>query len=647
MTFKLRDYQQEAVDAVIAHTRKRLSHCLLELATGAGKSLIVAELARFFAKAAPAKRVLCIAPSKELVLQNHAKYLAYGYPASIFCASAGAKCLRNQVIFASPGTAIKQIEKIAHLGVSAIIIDEAHNDTNTMHDIIDAVKRYKIKGAEVNDKVRIIGMTATPYRMGTGYIYAIDATNDEPIYYDESQAIEPYYSRLVYRVTAGELVGRSYLSKVRIGETASESYDTSTLETDSFGRFSSKSTAATFEGKNKTQRIIQKVVATTEATNRMGVMIFGATIHHAEEILSYLPQGQADIVTGKTKKSEREAIIKRFKDRQTKYLVNVDVLTTGFDAPHVDLVAILRATESPGLLQQIVGRGLRLHDDKEYCILLDYAENIERHKLESDIFKPQIKTRIKKDDSPEIDVQCPLCNCVTSKKRRSDDCYAGLKHDRFGNFIVAGTEQQVGDDEWDGLTLMMEILDPTQKDEFGVIGKKEVPVPAHYSRRCSNPEVRVIQGKPVPCSHRFSLKICPHCFAENDIAARHCVECKERLVDPNKKLTEQAGFATVMEEGETRDVVCLGAEYAVHTSPSGNQTLKATYKTELGAVTAWHSKKEYWVFNRLARANGAIPELVQKYSDCEKWDKHPNKVKIRKVMNASGYVQYEVKGVEF
>ena len=113
MTFTLRPYQQEAVYSVFDHIRRRLSPCLLELATGAGKSLIVAELAAYMAKAAPNKRVLCIAPSKELVEQNAAKFQAYGYQTSIYCASAGSKCLRHQVIFASPQTALKSIDKIA------------------------------------------------------------------------------------------------------------------------------------------------------------------------------------------------------------------------------------------------------------------------------------------------------------------------------------------------------------------------------------------------------------------------------------------------------------------------------------------------------------------------------------------------------
>ena len=632
MAFELRDYQQEAVDAVKLHVRKKTSPCLLELATGAGKSVIVAELARFFATAAPHKRVLCIAPSKELVEQNHSKYLAYGFPASIFCSSAGKKSLRQQVIYASPLTAIKQIEAIARLGISAIIIDEAHNDTQTVRDIVEGVRNYVEKGRQLNEKVRVIGMTATPYRMGTGFIYGIDASGDEEIYYDESSAINPYYSRLVYRVTAGYLISRGYLSQVIIGEN-SDHYDTSTLETDSFGRISAESNARTFEGNSKTERIVRKVEQLS--ANRRGVMFFAATIQHAEEIAALLPESR--IVTGKTNKTDRAKIIDDFKTMKFKYLINVSVLTTGFDAPHVDVVAILRATESAGLLQQIVGRGLRICDGKENCLILDYAENIERHGLQSDLFTPQIKTRIKKEEAEEITVRCPSCNCVTQKKRRNDPMYDGLEHDEFGNFLIAGTN----------LVLTTQILDPSTKDEFGNIGTKEVPVPAHYSRRCSNQEAYIIDGKAVPCNHRFSLKLCPKCFAENDISARHCVECKERLVDPNKKLTEQAGFATVMQEGETREVICLGADYAEHTSPSGSKTLKATYKTELGAVTGWHSKKQHWIFNRLCKANSVNPDWVNDYSQCSGWKHAPKFVTLRKKLNSSGFVQFEVKAVRF
>lgn len=651
MTFKPRPYQENAVNAVIQHVKKKTSPCLVAAATGSGKTIIIAELARFFSKAAPNKRVLCIAPSKELIEQGAEKYQAYGYPASIYCASAGSKCLRSQVIFASPQTAIKQIDKIARLGISAIVIDEAHGISATLIDLVDKIRNYTERGITPNKNVRVIGLTATPYRLGTGYIYAIDSTVEPEIYHDESKAIKPYFNNLVYKIEAAELLSDGYLTRPVVGDHV-EHYDTSNLEKDKFGQFSSKSVSDTFEGSTKTERIIKRVMSTVDEFDRKGVMIFAATISHANEITNYLPSEQVAMVTGKTKRADREEIIARFKRKQLKYIVNVDCLTTGFDSSHVDYIAILRATESAGLLQQIIGRALRLDPEKEYAIIHDFAENIERHELQSDLFTPEIKTRIKSESSSEIDVQCPSCSCVTTKKRRSDDIYAGLKNDRFGNFLISGTEQAIAFDdeglpsEYTGEVLTMQILDPQNKDEFGECGVKEIPVPAHYSRRCSNPAAYTIKGVDVPCDHRFSLKICPHCYAENDIAARHCIGCKERLVDPNKKLTEQAGSAVIMDDGETREVKCLGAEYAIHKTRSGSETLKVVYKTELGAVTGWHSQKQHWIFNRIARANGVEPAFIRSVNDCAEWKAIPTNVKIKKLIR-DGFTNFEVKEVRF
>jgi DNA repair protein RadD len=649
MGYTLRPYQSEAVEAVIAHVKKRLSPCLLELATGAGKSLIVADLAKFFAKSAPQKRVLCIAPSRELVEQNAAKYELTGNHASIYCASAGKKCLRSQVIFASPQSALGTIDKIAHMGVSAIIIDEAHGITNTMRKLIDSVLEYEINGKSVNDKCRIVGMTATPYRMGTGYIYAIDATGEIELHNDETKAIDPFFSKLLYRITAGELVADGYLSQVKIGD-SEDSYDTSALKTNNMGKFTSQSIEKVFSGNTKTERIVQSII--DQSSDKMGVMIFASTISHAEEILGYLPEG-SKIVTGKLKKKDRANIVDSFKARTFKFIVNCDILTTGFDAPHVDVVAVLRATESPGLFQQIIGRGLRLHDDKEFCLILDYAENIKRHSLQSDIFTPEIKAKKKSESGEEITVVCPACNAISSKKRRNDPMYAGLQNDRFGNFLVAGTEHQVGTNsegqpEYEGIVLTTQVLDPSTKDDFGECGFKEISVPAHYSRRCSNPEAYILSGKPIPCDHRYSYKTCPDCFADNDIAARHCTQCKKRLVDPNEKLTEKAGQAGVIATGEIKIISCASAKYTTHTAASGNKSIRVEYATEIGTITAWHTKKQHWVFNRLSAANGVpLDDIDENYSQCDFWSVSPDNIKIKKTMGQNGYAKFEVREVIF
>lgn len=649
MGFTLRPYQSEAVESAIAHVKKRLSACLLSLATGAGKSLIVAELAKFFVKVAPQKRVLCVAPSKELVEQNAAKYELTGNHASIFCAAAGRKCLRSQVIFASPQSALGTIEKIAHMGVSAIIIDEAHGMTNTMRTLISAILEYKINDKLVNDKCRIIGMTATPYRMNTGYIYAIDSTKEQEIHHDETKAIEPFFSKLVYEITAGELVDDEYLSQVQIGEN-DDNYDTSSLKLNRMGKFNAKEVEQVFVGDTKTERIVNEII--DKSADKMGVMIFASTISHAEEILSYLPS-DSKIVTGKLKKKERANIIESFKAQVFKYIVNVDVLTTGFDAPHVDVVAIMRATESASLFQQIIGRGLRLHDDKEFVLILDYAENIERHSLQSDIFTPEIKAKKLSGESEYITVVCPSCGAISDKKRRNDPMYSGLKNDRFGNFLIAGTEKQIGVDsdgrpEYDGIVMTTQIEDPTDIDEFGESGIKDIPVPAHYSRRCSNPEAYIMSGKPVACTHRYSYKVCKHCMEENDIAARQCKHCKERLVDPNDKLTEVAGQATIISTGETKIVSCESVKYESYKSAAGNFSLKAEYKTQIGTIKAWHTKKQHWIFNRLARENKTSLDVIDnEYTQCDFWSVSPDNIKVKKSMGDSGYAKFEVREVIF
>ncbi|AUR87399.1 coil containing protein [Vibrio phage 1.158.O._10N.261.45.E12] len=654
--FKLRYYQQDAVDAVIAHVKKRLSPCLLELATGAGKSLIVAELAKFFSGVAPSKKVLCIAPSKELVEQNAEKYEMTGYHASIYCASAGKKCLRSQVIFASPQSALKSIDKIARMGISAIIIDEAHGITPSLLKIIDGVLNYEITGRKANEKCRIVGMTATPYRMNTGYIYSIDATQEEEIHHDETKAVEPFFSKLLYRITAGELVEEGFLTKPEIGD-SEDNYDTSGLELNRMGKFDDKQVAEVFQKSTKTEKIVNEI--TQRSQDKMGVMIFASTISHAEEIAGLLPQGESEVVTGKLKKKERADIINRFKAQQFKYIVNVDVLTTGFDAPHVDLVGVMRATESASLFQQIIGRGLRLHENKPFVTILDYAENIERHELQEDIFTPQIKAKPKPGEGVEIEVTCPACGAHSVKKKRSEMTYAGLAHDAFGNFLISGTEKAIAWEDgepvlWEGETLTMQVLDPTTMDEFGDCGFKEIPVPAHYSRRCSNPEAYVLSGKPIRCDHRYSAKVCPDpdCHADNDIAARHCVECKVRLVDPNEKLTEKAGQAGIIAMGETRTVHCLSAKYEPYVGGGGKHSIKATYNTEIGAIVAWHTSRQHWIFNRLAEANGIVRSKIDdaidaKYSQCAFWTVAPHQIKVKKSEGQNGYAKFEVKQVEF
>jgi DNA repair protein RadD len=259
-------------------------------------------------------------------------------------------------------------------------------------------------------------------------------------------------------------------------------------------------------------------------------------------------------VTGDTPKNERRDIIERFKASEIKYLVNVSVLTTGFDAPHVDVIAMLRATESVGLMQQIIGRGLRISDGKENCLLLDYAENIERHCPDGDLFTPIIMAK-GKSESGFITCECPSCSAENIFKMRHNK--EGYIVDKEGYFCDS-----------DGVRIIIDVG----------------PIPAHFGRRCQNK--RIIAGEIVQCEYRWTFKECPHCEADNDIAARYCSECKGELVDPNEKLRIE--FAAMKKDPTRRQTDrVLSFEWHTSVSRTGNEMWKVDVVTEYRKFCYW------------------------------------------------------------
>ena len=157
----LRPYQQAAFDTAVSWMKQSIEPAVIEAATGAGKSHIVAAIAEWVS-INTGKKVLCLAPSKELTEQNHEKYLATGNPASFYSSSLG-KSMAHDVVFGTPLTVKNSLDKFG-AQFACIIVDECHGITNTVQGIIGSIK-------EKNPKVRVIGLSATPYRLGSGYIY--------------------------------------------------------------------------------------------------------------------------------------------------------------------------------------------------------------------------------------------------------------------------------------------------------------------------------------------------------------------------------------------------------------------------------------------------------------------------------------------
>ena len=503
---KLRPYQQDAVDAVIHHFRRRSEPAVLVLPTGAGKSLVIAELAR---KARG--RVLVLAHVKELVAQNHGKYQALGLQeglqADLFSAGLGQKENLRRVVFGSIQSVARNLPRFSE-PVSLVIIDECHRvgeeEDSQYHQLIGHLKSH-------NPALKILGLTATPYRLGLGYIYNYH-------YRGMVRTTEPrFFADCIFELPLRQMIKQGYLTPPRLIDAPAVHYDFSRLLPRENGLFSDADIERELKRQTRvTPHIVRQIIE--YAQDRQGVMIFAATVEHAREVTGLLPDGTAALITGETPLPERDRLIDAFKARTLKFLVNVAVLTTGFDAPHVDLIVVLRPTESLSLYQQIIGRGLRLAEQKQECLILDYAGNA------YDLFAPEIGEPKPAADTVPVQVLCPACG--------------------FANQF------------WGRLGTNGEVIE-------------------HFGRQCHG-FFEDEGGHREFCDYRFRAKICGHCGAANDIAARRCHSCDALLHDADDQL--KAALALK----DAKVIRCAGMSLQA-SRKQGREQLLVTYHDEDGA----------------------------------------------------------------
>lgn len=545
--YQLRPYQQQAVDDAIKWLKSTTDPGLIEAFTAAGKSIIVAEIARIINQMT-GKKVLVLQPNKELLTQNVAKFEMTGEKCSVFSASKGQKSLRYPVVY---GTALTVKNYLNHFcdKFGLIILDEA--DSSLTPTILEIIAEIKQK----NPLLRVIGLTSSPYKLGQGYIYAMDI-NDKPV--PEDKAKRPFFTKQIAHISGRYLLDQGYVSPVTVGA-INERYDTSNLEINSMGKFTSSSVDRAFIGLGrKTSMIISNIIE--QSRNRKSVLIFAATQQHADECMQSLPPSLSAVVTDKTPSSERERIVKDFTECRIKYLVNVTIFTRGTDFPKLDVIALLRATESSALLHQIIGRGVRIADGKTDCLLLDYANNIENHHPDGDLFNPVIKVWNDKKSSELIIAECEQCKTENEFSARENDEGYGI--DENGYFVD---------------------LDQNRIDS-GFNGG----IPAHYGRRCMA-LLRQQDGKYQQCSYRWTYKECPNeiCKEPNDIAARYCRACKAEIVNPNEKLITDFK----QRKKDPTKIQCdkvIAWQHKQTISSTGNNVLKIDYTTEYRSFSVWY-----------------------------------------------------------
>ena len=350
MQYTLRDYQQEASDIGVQTLRTSDKPFVLLLATGAGKSIVIADICHKLDEP-----VLILQPSKEILEQNYAKLLSYDpdIDAGIYSASVGRREIRK-FTYATIGSIKNKPEDFKHF--KYVILDECHmlNPKNQTGMLTKFLKDIEC--------TRVCGLTATPYRLAQKYFY--EGNN---MFYTSHlkmiNRIHPFFFKSIkYKVETQDLIDRGYL--VPILYRADREVDMLELEVNTTGADFTTDSLEKFwnDGRiKKMARIIQRI---DEKCQRN--LVFCSSLRQANTAKRMLEEMgiRAEIVDGKTPAKERTRLVEAFKAGEFKHMINVGVFTTGFDVPALDCIILARPTMSLALYYQMVGRGVRLDPER-------------------------------------------------------------------------------------------------------------------------------------------------------------------------------------------------------------------------------------------------------------------------------------------
>jgi len=366
---KLRPYQSAALDAIWKYFYSgSKGNPLVVAPTGSGKSLIIAGFCEQVQKRWPEQRILILSHVKEILTQNRKaiQSLLPDIKVGIYVAGLNRKDIAP-VTLASIQSAYNA-QEIFKENFDVILVDEAHLIPHRGEG------RYRTLLKLLNKPT--VGFTATPFRLGTGYLHIGEGA---------------LFDQIIYNIRINDLIKMGHLCEVAAKGTHVPMDPTDIRK--SGGDYVVSALAERFDKEAITSKIVNELLVYKNLRKKW--LLFAIDIAHAEHITELLNQRGivAESVHSKTK--NRTAIIKRFKEDYSQQstslqaLVSVAVLTTGFDAPSVDLIGLLRPTSSPVLHVQIIGRGLRPAAGKIDCLVLDFAGNLLRN---GPIDNPDIRT---------------------------------------------------------------------------------------------------------------------------------------------------------------------------------------------------------------------------------------------------------------
>ncbi len=356
---ELRDYQRRSIDMLYEWFGNNPdgNPCLV-LPTGSGKSHIIAAFCKEALQAWPETRILMLTHQKELLEQNSAKGREHwpNAPLGMYSASVGRRQLGEPITFAGIQSVRTKADLIGHVDI--VLIDEchlvSHKNEGSYRTLIEQL-------SAINPNIKIVGLTATPYRLGHGLI------TDKPALFDD--LIEP--------VSIEELLYKGHLATLR-SKITNLQYDLSEVHKRG-GEYIESELQAAVDTNDNNLKVAREIIAL--ADDRKHWLLFATGVAHAEHMSAILNDHgvPSNFIHGGMGKVERERIIASFVNGEIKALTNCAVLTTGFDFPNIDLIAMLRPTMSASLYVQMAGRGMRLKSHTNHCLVLDFAGIVAKH----------------------------------------------------------------------------------------------------------------------------------------------------------------------------------------------------------------------------------------------------------------------------
>ena len=397
----LRPYQQESIEALFAWWATEAGNTLIELPTGTGKSIVLSEISRRCLQW-PDTKILVVTHVKELIEQNHKELMTLwpDAPAGINSAGVGRRDVDTAITFCSIQSVWKHAHKFGKTDI--IIVDEAHlipRDTSTMY------RKFLDDVLVINPYAKVVGLTATPYRMDSG---RLDEGDDR------------LFDGTCYQYGIGDAIQAGYLSPLTTKRTQIH------LNTDGVktrgGEFIAGDLERAVDTDENNMAAVSETIQWAITQKRKSWLFFCSGVKHAQHISDLVNANgfTCEVIHAQTSKSDRKRIIDDFKAGKITALASMNVLTTGFNAPAVDLIALLRPTKSAGLYVQMAGRGTRLSEGKTDCLVLDFANNIARFGP-IDAINPQ---KPHKGEGGEAPIKtCPSCESVVhAATRECPDC---------------------------------------------------------------------------------------------------------------------------------------------------------------------------------------------------------------------------------